>query len=740
MIAKKHTSLLNIKYISRHCLIVPAFICLLLPPLQGQYNYSVRLHPWEDNGGDSTLLILTSRYNGCAVLEAPSINKTITIPVTANTLNRVWVDTAFTINIVGNSNQDDYIGPDGIIIRSTVPIELYHSASFGLSSRGVHGTTTGIRPIKNFKDTLQYFVNNLDRLSHTTDPQWHAIPLYDSTHFSLFQTINFNNLFAINQWDDTLLYEGEVLHNGISFLTAPVAVKADKPLSVYHILVSFVGVPPIKFWPSDPKALGQVSDLVQQMPEDYYSNHYLLAPFFETEGELYNIMSLSNQNQLLLDGQPLKLLQRGDRIDTILTGAHVLSGSGRFNLASSPLNIFTTQADGSFTPRTVGFMVMPEDTGHLIYESVFPTEFFGFADEFFVQVIMRTSDTTTLHLDDNPVANAGFTPFPADSNWAFANFSVPPGLRKLSSPKGFLGVCYGRPVPTKITSQTPNSRPDSSEYYGFTLIGQAQNISPRFEEFSLLSDSGLIPIPNRLSGCDSASFSFVPPGYRHTTWQWDFGDSNTFIQKIEGEAPDTVAHFFGQPGSYTVNVSDINGCAPGTSFTVEITATPTPSFKHELITSCSGTSVLLTNTTQTFDVLKWEVNGKSFGQQKAWLYENTEKADTISISLEAGIGGCFGTYTEQILLKEPTTELSIPNVFTPNGDGVNDCYGISGASAFEGCFSLEVFNRFGKSLFKTDNPNDCWDGKVKGKLIANGVYFYLITLGEEEFRGHITVL
>jgi gliding motility-associated-like protein len=67
----------------------------------------------------------------------------------------------------------------------------------------------------------------------------------------------------------------------------------------------------------------------------------------------------------------------------------------------------------------------------------------------------------------------------------------------------------------------------------------------------------------------------------------------------------------------------------------------------------------------------------------------------------------------------------VPNAFTPNGDGVNDCFGIK-YWGYIGDFEMSVFNRYGQRVFYTRNPSDCWDGTYGGKMQPVGTYVYMI--------------
>jgi gliding motility-associated-like protein len=67
----------------------------------------------------------------------------------------------------------------------------------------------------------------------------------------------------------------------------------------------------------------------------------------------------------------------------------------------------------------------------------------------------------------------------------------------------------------------------------------------------------------------------------------------------------------------------------------------------------------------------------------------------------------------------------IPTAFSPNGDGLNDCYGIKGW-AYTSSFQLSIYNRWGQLVFKTTDINSCWDGKLQGKDQGTGAYVYFI--------------
>lgn len=69
--------------------------------------------------------------------------------------------------------------------------------------------------------------------------------------------------------------------------------------------------------------------------------------------------------------------------------------------------------------------------------------------------------------------------------------------------------------------------------------------------------------------------------------------------------------------------------------------------------------------------------------------------------------------------------IEMPNVFTPNADGLNDRFVPIGLSeVLKG--SMEIYNRWGELIFTTDDLNSGWDGTAKEHKCTDGVYFYRI--------------
>ena len=88
--------------------------------------------------------------------------------------------------------------------------------------------------------------------------------------------------------------------------------------------------------------------------------------------------------------------------------------------------------------------------------------------------------------------------------------------------------------------------------------------------------------------------------------------------------------------------------------------------------------------------------------------------------------GCFTQDSVVVnVSKVNPTGYAMPTAFTPNNDGLNDCYGIKYWGTFID-LEFSIYNRWGERLFFTRNPADCWDGRYKGVPQDPAVFVYMI--------------
>jgi len=103
------------------------------------------------------------------------------------------------------------------------------------------------------------------------------------------------------------------------------------------------------------------------------------------------------------------------------------------------------------------------------------------------------------------------------------------------------------------------------------------------------------------------------------------------------------------------------------------------------------------------------------------------------------VRGCIAQDT--ILIKVAPV-LKINNTFTPNGDGVNDYWVITGLVAYVNA-TVDIFDRYGQKVFHSIGYPKAWDGTINGRPVPTGVYYYVINphyQNEPPLSGYVTVL
>ncbi|HXU26521.1 MAG TPA: gliding motility-associated C-terminal domain-containing protein, partial [Bacteroidia bacterium] len=87
----------------------------------------------------------------------------------------------------------------------------------------------------------------------------------------------------------------------------------------------------------------------------------------------------------------------------------------------------------------------------------------------------------------------------------------------------------------------------------------------------------------------------------------------------------------------------------------------------------------------------------------------------------------------------------VPNVFTPNGDAINEEFVVKGEGVSN--YSIEILDRWGLKMFSSSSINTSWDGKTAGgKEVPSDTYFYIInatsskTGNSQVYKGFLTLI
>jgi gliding motility-associated-like protein len=194
---------------------------------------------------------------------------------------------------------------------------------------------------------------------------------------------------------------------------------------------------------------------------------------------------------------------------------------------------------------------------------------------------------------------------------------------------------------------------------------------------------------------------------------------------------------------FTFRVLDDFGCNWDTTLTVQVLPLPKAEITSELeIPVCEGDSTILYVTPNLIgDEANWIYQWMSQGENLPGRISDTLMAKQVAnymVVVTDTLTGCFDTF--ELLFSEQNCDLKIPNVFTPDGNGINDFFEIENLEYYPGSVMV-IYNRNGKKVFEhNDYYLNWWDGGNQ----AQGTYYYVLTytrLGKQkQIQGVITLI
>jgi gliding motility-associated-like protein len=173
--------------------------------------------------------------------------------------------------------------------------------------------------------------------------------------------------------------------------------------------------------------------------------------------------------------------------------------------------------------------------------------------------------------------------------------------------------------------------------------------------------------------------------------------------------------------TFTCTITD--GCGNTATGTTQVTVSPSPVAKF---TPMPADSILaggyMSFVDSSTNASKWYWTfGDGGTSVDSFPYYQYNAAGNYTVTLLViSPAGCRDSISEKVIVKE---WIFIPNVFTPNGDGINDVFHVTAASVKS--YHIEIFNRWGEQVFTADDPNIDWNGRSEsGVRESDGIYYY----------------
>lgn len=238
--------------------------------------------------------------------------------------------------------------------------------------------------------------------------------------------------------------------------------------------------------------------------------------------------------------------------------------------------------------------------------------------------------------------------------------------------------------------------------------------------------------PSVFIGCEPAEVFFnnlTEPINDEYDITWNFGDGTN------GDEAKLISptHIYEEDGIYSVQVNIVSpfGCEASRTFSnwIRVQKGPDADFDYTpKEPNLLQNKVDFVNLSAGGKAYYWDFNGdsQSFDVNPTYSFRDT---GIHYVFLQAiSDNGCMDTITKLIDVI-PVAELFFPNAFSPDGDGRNDEFKGVGYINLVNDYELIVYDRWGKEVFKSEDPTEGWNGRVDntGDLMPIGVYTYQVS-------------
>lgn len=239
------------------------------------------------------------------------------------------------------------------------------------------------------------------------------------------------------------------------------------------------------------------------------------------------------------------------------------------------------------------------------------------------------------------------------------------------------------------------------------------------------------PLPNVTAGpeqsiCEGSTATLTASGAAVYTWSPSTGLNTTTGSMVTAQPSETT--------TYIVTGVSAFGCVGTASVSITVLPVPVAAFIPSVTSGEAPMEVVFENTSMNASSYVWNFgNGQSGSYSSLNVSAIYDEVGTYEVALIASNGMCTDTSKAIIVVTLPGILIHVPNVFTPNGDNVNDVFYIGTIHAKT--VYIEIFNRWGNLMTTLEKPTDVWDGGDS----PSGVYYYKYSItdfADNMYEGH----
>ncbi len=699
----------------------------------------------RDVGENTMIAMITSKYNTSGKISFPLSTWELSFTIQANQVRIIQLPRG--AETLGSEN----ITRNGLQITTEHPSSVYIHQYFGLRSEA-----TALLPINSTGS--EYFVmsytginnNGIDYFS-----EFLIVAQEESTLLEITPSTVTQKRKSANESFTVTLDAGETYQVK--------AAASDSDLTGTHIkgnkdFAVFGG----NEWTQVPTQCALRDNLLEQMyPVNTWGKQFVSFPFANNPRDVYRVLASEDNTLITIEhGTQIDtfIRNRGEFVEIFLSEAACFKGNKPILVAQYIIGVQCTNY-----PIGDPSMVLLNSVEQTRDTLTFYSSRFQAIEENYVNIVVQSKDIANVSLDGQSLLGRGasYRTIGTNPEFAYVTLQIPSGSHTLASTGcGISAIAYGygeaesyaysgganfnniNPQPlqqmacasdtflldpklspnrysfnwdlgdgTVKTSPTVKHAYKAPGSYQVTLSVRDDCLNQSLE---VVQELVVAPLDTLEAGpdqilCEGESFSLEAGQKENAIYSWrgpmNF-QSSELLPQLDSAVPSMTGEYF---------ISAIIDNCPAVIDTTQITIIPTPQPELGMDTFfCPDKGDRIILDPGSFTGYEWEdqttLSSKEIlqgGRYDIWVMDEW---------------GCIGTDT--ILIDERCPALlSMPNVFSPNGDQINDVFAPMGEYILE--LQMKVYDRWGKQIFETQEIAGNWNGEdTNGNQSPEGVYFW----------------
>ncbi|MBK8969474.1 MAG: gliding motility-associated C-terminal domain-containing protein [Lewinellaceae bacterium] len=698
-----------------------------------------------DVGQNSMVVMISSKYNTSGVVRMPLYNWETNFTVAANDV------TIIQLPAYAENTGSEQTAPRGIQVQSILPVSVYIHQYHSMRSEA-----SMVLPVESLGNEYYALSYRGYGNGNTTYPsEFLLVGIQDETEITIRLSDQTLGGKAAGATFTVLLDAGETYQVQARYATNDLSGTHITGNKNFNLLAGCRWIPM-------PAGCDYRDNLLEQMlPVSTWGKQFVTATHAQMPYDIFRVMASENGTNVTVKGAAATqfTLNAGEFYE-------YNTGESTFISADKPIAVAQYIIGSTCSGYGVGdpAMVMLNSVEQIRDTVTLYNSSLENIVENYINVILKTQDIDVTSFDGQPIADlVGVIPVTGNPDFSFARLKVQPGAHTIiSGGCGVIATAYGYGdlesyaygggasfKPINATSLIPEggclndtiifktefkaprhellwdfgdgaTSTDPNFAHVYTALGSytvklyltdnCLNIKDTISRVILITLRQAATVTGDKEACAGGAVALGAEDLPGARYEWT-GPNNFFSPEQYPLLPAVQPTAAGQ---YQV-IGIISGCATWPAFAeVTVHPLPRPDLGADTLACSKDSYPLVVLSPGSFAHYQWQNNttGPNFNvvQEGDYWVQVTDA------------NGCVGSDTVFVEDRCPT-RYYIPNVFSPNDDGVNDYFSVHSADMES--LILTVYDRWGNLLFRSESQDARWDGRFQDKPVNPGVYIWM---------------